>query len=225
LIQVNSARAAALEIDLMASSDQIRILIVDDHPIFQEGLARVIRSQADLTVVAQANNCQQAISDFRQYQPDITLMDQRLNGSSGIDVLIAIRKEFPRARVIMLTAYDGDLIIRRALQAGAASYVLKSAAKNELVAVIRSVHSGQSRLPAEVATRLTEYFTVDHLTPRELDVLRLIRDGNGNKQIAGALSIAETTVNFHVKNLVAKLRANDRIHAVALAIKRGILEV
>jgi DNA-binding NarL/FixJ family response regulator len=209
----------------MASSDQIRILIVDDHPIFQEGLARVIQSQADMTVVAQANDCVQAISAFRQHHPDITLMDQRLSGSSGIDVLIAIRKEFPRARVIMLTAFDGDLIIRRALQAGAASYLLKSAVKGALLAAIRSVHSGQPHLPAEIASKLTEYFTVDSLTPRELDVLRLIKDGNGNKQISDILSIAETTVNFHVKNLVAKLRANDRIHAVALAIKRGILEV
>ena len=197
---------------------------MEDHPIFQEGLARIIHSQTDMAVIAQANNCEQAISEFRRHQPDITLMDQRLNESSGIDVLIAIRKEFPRARVIMLTAYDGDLIIRRALQAGAASYVLKSAAKAELVAVIRSVHSGQSRLPAETAAKLTEHFALDHLTPRELDVLRLIRDGNGNKQIAGVLSIAETTVNFHVKNLVAKLRANDRVHAVALAIRRGILD-
>lgn len=209
----------------MALQKSIRILIVEDNPVFLEGLKMVIASQTDMEVVAQAATFSEAIAEFRRHQPDITLMDQRLPGVTGTDALIAIRREFPLARVIILTTVDGDLIIQRGLRAGAFAWLLKSVPKNELLKIIRSVHSGQKCIPVNVAGRLAEYLCEDELTPRELDVLQLMRDGNRNKQIAFRLSIAETTVNFHVKNLVGKLRANDRTHAVAIAFRRGLLEL
>jgi DNA-binding NarL/FixJ family response regulator len=165
------------------------------------------------------------MKEFGLHRPDVTLMDLRLPGANGTDALIAIRGEFPQARIIVLTISDGDAEIRRALRAGAAAYILKSSPKEELLAVIRSVHSGHRHVPPDVAARLAEHFADDALTQRELEVLRLIRDGSRNKEIAARLNIAEATVNIHIKNVVGKLQANDRTHAVTIAIRRGMLQV
>ena len=178
-----------------------------------------------MVMVAQANNGVESIAEFRRHLPDITLMDLRLPGTNGTDTLIAIRGEFPKARIIMLTMSDGDGEIQRAMRAGASAYLLKSMPKDELLAVIRAVHSGKKHVPLEVATRLAEHLGDEDLTARELEVLRLVRDGHRNKQIADQLAIAEATVNFHIKNLVDKLGANDRTHAVTIAIRRGLLQV
>ncbi len=202
----------------------IRILSVDDHPVFREGLSTIIESQPDMLLVAQAANAVEAVAEFRRHLPDITLMDLSLPGVNGTDILITIRGEFPQARIIMLTTSDTDGEIQRALRAGASGYVLKSMPKNQLLAVIRSVHAGKRHVPAEVAARLAEHLGEEDLTSRELEVLRLIRDGYRNKQIADKLSIAETTVNFHIKNIASKLGANDRTHAVMIALRRGLLE-
>jgi DNA-binding NarL/FixJ family response regulator len=209
----------------MTHAQPIRILSVEDHPVFREGLATIIGSQHDMLLVAQAANAAEAMGEFRLHRPDITLMDLRLPGTNGTDTLIAIRGEFPHARVLMLTTSDGDGEIRRAMRSGASAYVLKNMPKDELLNVVRSVHAGRRHIPPEVAARLAEYLGDEDLTNRELDVLRLIRDGYRNKQIAGQLAIAETTVNFHIKNLVDKLRANDRTHAVTIALRRGLLQI
>jgi len=209
----------------MLPAKPIRILSVEDHPVFREGLVTIIGSQEDMLLVAQASNAGEAAAEFRRHRPDITLMDLRLPGTDGTDTLIAIRGEFPQARVIMLTTSDGDADIQRAMRSGASAYMLKSMPKNELLAVIRSVHAGRRHVPPEVAARLAEHLGDDELTTRELQVLRLIRDGYRNKQIADQLSISETTVNFHIKNLVDKLQANDRTHAVTIALRRGLLQM
>ena len=203
----------------------IRILSVEDHPVFREGLATIIGSQQDMLLVAQAATAVEAIAEFRRHRPDVTLMDQQLPGTNGTDALIAIRGEFPQARIMMLTTSDGDGNIQRALRAGASAYIIKSMPKNELLGVIRSVHAGRRHIPPDVAARLAEHLGDDDLTTRELEVLRLIRDGHRNKQIADQLSIAETTVNFHIKNLVDKLQANDRTHAVTIALRRGLVQI
>jgi DNA-binding NarL/FixJ family response regulator len=178
-----------------------------------------------MLLIGYAGNAVEAAAEFRRHQPDITLMDLHLPGSNGTDALIAIRGEFPGARVIMLTTSDADGEIQRAMRAGAAAYLLKSMPKDDLLAVIRSVHAGRRHVPPEVAARLAEHLGDEDLTTRELEVLRLIRDGYRNKQIADQLAIAETTVNFHIKNLVAKLSAKDRTHAVTIAVRRGLLKI
>jgi DNA-binding NarL/FixJ family response regulator len=216
---------AVFEATAMHPTEPIRILSVDDHPVFREGLSTIIASQRDMVLVAQAANAIEAVTEFRRHRPDITLMDLRLPGTNGTDTLIAIRGEFPRARIIMLTTSDSDGEIQRAMRAGALAYILKSMPKNELLAVIRAVHGGRKHIPPDVAARIAEHLGEEDLTGRELDVLRLIRDGYRNKQIADRLAIAETTVNFHIKNLVEKLQANDRTHAVTIAIRRGLLHV
>ena len=209
----------------MPSLERIRILSVEDHPIFRDGLSTIIGAQPDMLLVGHAANAVEAAAEFRRHRPDVTLMDLLLPGVNGTDALVAIRGEFPRARVVMLTTSDSDGEIERSLRAGAYTYVLKSAPKNELLGIIRSVHAGRKHIPAEIAARIAEHLGVDDLTARELEVLRLIRDGHRNKQIADRLAIAETTVNFHIKNLVDKLGANDRTHAVTIAMRRGLLQL
>src|ERR1700682_56298 len=189
----------------MTLPQSIRILSVEDNPVFRAGLSMIIGSQPDMLLVAQAANAVEAVEQFRRHKPDITLMDLRLTGTNGTDALIAIRGAFPKAKIIMLTTSDCAAEIQRALQAGASGYLLKSAPKNEVLDAIRSVHAGQRQVAPEAAARLAQILGQEDLTRRELDVLRLIQEGSKNKQIAEQLRIAETTVNYHIKNIVEKL--------------------
>jgi DNA-binding NarL/FixJ family response regulator len=203
----------------------IRILAVDDHALLRQGIAALVGNQPDMELVAEATNGREAVELFRKHQPDVTLMDLQMPEMNGIDALSAIRGEFPEARVIMLTTYTGDVQVFRALKAGARAYLLKGLLRKELIETIRAVHAGQKRLAPEVAAEIAEHATAGALTPREIDVLRLISDGNANKEIAAQLSLTEETVKGHVKNILAKLGAKDRTHAVTIGLKRGIFDL
>jgi DNA-binding NarL/FixJ family response regulator len=209
----------------MNQAVRIRVLSIDDHPLVHEGISTVIRNQPDMALIAEAFNARDGIQSFRQHAPDVTLMDLRLPDMSGIDAMIAIRSEFPEARVIMLTTFAGDVEIQRALEAGARAYVLKSMPPKELVDVIRQVHAGKKRIPAEIAAHLAEHYSDEALTVREVEVLKEIAGGNRNRDIADKLFITEETVKVHIKHLMEKLGASDRTQAVAIGVRRGIIQL
>jgi DNA-binding NarL/FixJ family response regulator len=202
----------------------IRVLTVDDHPLLREGIAAVLEGEQDFKLVAEATSGQQAIDCFRAHRPDVTLMDLQMPGMNGIDAMLAIRSEFPNARFIVLTTYQGDVQALRALKAGAAGYLLKSMMRKELLDTIRIVHSGRRRIPPEIAAELADHVTDDALSDREVDVLRRVATGNSNKIIASQMNVSEATVKGHMKSILSKLGANDRTHAVTIAMKRGFLD-
>lgn len=210
---------------MSTSPSVIRILAVDDHPMLLEGIAALVASQPDMKLVAQASTGREALEQFRRHRPDLTLMDLQMPDMDGIEAMAAICSEFPEARIIVLTTYKGDVQVLRALKAGARAYLLKGLLRKELLETIRAVHGGQKRIPPEVAAELAEHALEGTLTSREIDVLRLIAGGSANKLVADQLSISEETVKGHVKNILGKLGANDRTHAVTIALKRGIIEL
>ena len=203
----------------------IRVLTVDDHALLREGIAALVNAESDMKLVAEACNGREAVEKFRSNRPDITLMDLQMPALNGIEAIIGIRTEFPNARIIVLTTYTGDVQVLRALKAGARAYLLKSEVHEDLLDTIRAVHAGQKRIPPEIAAELADHAAEDDLSARELAVLRLIATGNANKEIAGQLFIAEDTVKSHVSNILAKLGAHDRTHAVTIALKRGIIDL
>jgi len=209
----------------MSEQNRIRILCVDDHHLIREGIAAVINNQPDLALIAVASSGTEGIQKFRESMPDITLMDLRLPDMSGVDSLIAIRAETPEAKIIMLTTFEGDVEIQRAFTAGARAYMLKTMPPKELVDVIRQVHAGKKRIPAEIATHLAEHLSDEALTVREIDVLRYVAGGNRNRDIGARLFISEETVKVHIKHIMEKLGASDRTQAVAIAVKRGIIQL
>jgi DNA-binding NarL/FixJ family response regulator len=206
-------------------NNPIRVLAVDDHPLLREGIAAVIAGQQDMVLVAEAANGREAIERFREHRPDVTLMDLQMPEMSGIDAIVAIRSEFPGARIVVLTTYTGDAQAMRAFQAGASGYLLKSMLRKELLDTIRTVYAGKRRIPAEIAAEIAEHHTDDALTEREIEVLRLVAAGNANKIVAARLAISEETVKAHMRSILSKLAANDRTHAVTIALKRGIITV
>ncbi len=203
----------------------IRILTVDDHPLLREGIAALVKAEADMKLVAEASDGEEAIEQFRRHRPDITLMDIQMPNMNGTEAINRIRNEFPNARIIVLSTYSGDVQVLRAIKAGAQGYILKGHVHRELLDAIRSVHAGHKRIPPEIAAELAEHAADDVLSSREIDVLRLIAAGNANKQIADKLSIEETTVKSHISNILSKLGANDRTHAVTIGLQRGIIEL
>jgi DNA-binding NarL/FixJ family response regulator len=209
----------------MNEETRIRILSVDDHALLREGIAAIVNSQPDMLLVSQAATGAEAIQQFREHKPDVTLMDLRLPDRSGIDTRIAIRSEFADARVVMLTTFEGDVEIQRALEAGARGYLLKNMPPNEMIETIRHVNSGTKRIPALVAAHLAEHCTDESLTAREIDVLRRIAGGNRNRDIAELLFISEETVKVHIRHIMEKLGASDRTQAVAIAVRRGIVQL
>jgi DNA-binding NarL/FixJ family response regulator len=209
----------------MSDFKLIRIFSIDDHPLMREGIAAIIRNEPDMLLVAEASNGREAIQGFREHRPDITLMDLRLPDIGGIDAMVAIRTEFADARIIMLTTFEGDVEIRRALQAGAAGYMLKTMPRRQLVEMIRRVHAGKKHIPPEIAAHLAEHMGDESLSKREVDVLQKIAGGNRNSDIAALLFISEETVKGHVKHIMEKLGASDRTEAVAIGLRRGIIQL
>jgi DNA-binding NarL/FixJ family response regulator len=210
---------------VLRQSGSIRVLTVDDHQLLREGIAAVIESQEDMTLVAQASNGREAVESFRRLRPDVTLMDLRMPDMSGIEAITAIRSEFRDARIVVLTTYAGDAQAAAALKAGAVGYLLKSLVRKELLETIRAVHAGKRRVPPEIATEIAEHVADDALTVREVEVLRRVAAGKSNKLIAAELDISEGTVKTHMKSILPKLDASDRTHAVMIALKRGILDL
>ena len=204
--------------------NKIRILTVDDHPLILEGIANVLQRQPDMEVVGEASDGYEAIEAFAKWRPDVTLVDLQMPGMNGIDTIIAILEKWPSARCVVLTTYAGDVQATRALKAGAKGYLLKSMLRKDLVETIRIVHSGKSRIPAEIASELASHLTSDALSAREIEVLRMVGEGCSNKIVADHLKITEDTVKGHMRNILSKLNANDRTHAVMIAVKRGFLE-
>jgi DNA-binding NarL/FixJ family response regulator len=205
-------------------SDRIKVLCADDHPLVRDGIAFAIRQQPDMQLVAEANNGIDAIAAFRQHRPDVTLMDLRMPQMNGIDATMAIRDEFPNARIVILTTYSGDIQASRAIRVGAVGYLLKGMLRNELIHTIRRIHSGQKHIQPQIASEIAEHFIADALSDREIEVLRCVAEGCANKVIANRLFITEDTVKGHMKHILGKLGANDRTHAVMIALKRGFFD-